>query len=237
MEKYIYESLHTIIVVIRMFVRRRGFRKDEKGVSPIIGTILLVAITVVLAAVIGTFVFGLGTRVKAAPKAQLMLDEAEDQIDDMDGNDTILYISHVSGDSLRCSDIKWIVKDLTNSRTWVLVWDQQNKTFHQLGTNGWSSNSPVIIANASFTASGNPPAWNCSTNASSYNVKTDGMIQIGDTLVLVEGNVNPYTGIAKAGSPSDKDIWNYNNVPAEIEITCVHIPTNAIIYKGTQMVQ
>jgi flagellin-like protein len=56
--------------------------KDEKGVSPIIGTILLVAITVVLAAVIGTFVFGLGTQVEAAPKAQFILKDADDKIND-----------------------------------------------------------------------------------------------------------------------------------------------------------
>jgi flagellin-like protein len=32
--------------------------KDEKGVSPVIGVILMVAITIILAAVIGAFVFG-----------------------------------------------------------------------------------------------------------------------------------------------------------------------------------
>ncbi|MCS7144129.1 MAG: type IV pilin N-terminal domain-containing protein [Archaeoglobaceae archaeon] len=39
-------------------------RRDEKGVSPVIGTILMVAITVILAAVIASFVFGLGGTVK-----------------------------------------------------------------------------------------------------------------------------------------------------------------------------
>ncbi|MDI9642568.1 MAG: type IV pilin N-terminal domain-containing protein [Archaeoglobales archaeon] len=34
-------------------------RKDEKGVSPVIGVILMVAITVILAAVIASFVFGM----------------------------------------------------------------------------------------------------------------------------------------------------------------------------------
>ena len=33
---------------------------DDRGVSPVIGVILMVAITVILAAVIGTFVLGLG---------------------------------------------------------------------------------------------------------------------------------------------------------------------------------
>jgi len=36
---------------------------DDKAVSPVIGVILMVAITVILAAVIGTFVLGLGESV------------------------------------------------------------------------------------------------------------------------------------------------------------------------------
>ena len=43
-------------------------RKDERAVSPVIGVILMVAITVILAAVIATFVFGLGSK---APKSQM----------------------------------------------------------------------------------------------------------------------------------------------------------------------
>jgi|Deesub1362B_J571_1020462.scaffolds.fasta_scaffold22760_2 flagellin-like protein len=39
-------------------------RMDEKGVSPVIGVILMVAITVILAAVIASFVFGMGSSVK-----------------------------------------------------------------------------------------------------------------------------------------------------------------------------
>ena len=39
---------------------RKSVRKDERAVSPVIGVILMVAITVILAAVIGAFVFGMG---------------------------------------------------------------------------------------------------------------------------------------------------------------------------------
>lgn len=34
-------------------------KMNDRGVSPVIGTILMVSITVILAAVIGTFVFGI----------------------------------------------------------------------------------------------------------------------------------------------------------------------------------
>jgi flagellin-like protein len=47
--------------------RYRIFSKDEEAVSPVIGVILMVAITVILAAVIAAFVFGMGGSLKEAP--------------------------------------------------------------------------------------------------------------------------------------------------------------------------
>ena len=47
----------------------------EKGVSPVIGVILMVAITVILAAVIGTFVLNLGGSVSETPQAPLTFDQ------------------------------------------------------------------------------------------------------------------------------------------------------------------
>ena len=43
--------------------------RDDRAVSPVIGVILMVAITVILAAVIGTFVLQLGDDVQANPQA------------------------------------------------------------------------------------------------------------------------------------------------------------------------
>ena len=40
--------------------KKGSFKKGEDAVSPVIGVILMVAITVILAAVIGAFVFGMG---------------------------------------------------------------------------------------------------------------------------------------------------------------------------------
>ncbi len=57
----------------------RILRKDERAVSPVIGVILMVAITVILAAVIATFVFGLGSK---APKSQMPPSLKIDRIND-----------------------------------------------------------------------------------------------------------------------------------------------------------
>ena len=44
-------------------IKTGSFKKGEDAVSPVIGVILMVAITVILAAVIGAFVFGMGSGV------------------------------------------------------------------------------------------------------------------------------------------------------------------------------
>ena len=49
---------------------------DDRAVSPVIGVILMVAITVILAAVIGTFVLGLGDQLgDTAPQASFTVED------------------------------------------------------------------------------------------------------------------------------------------------------------------
>ncbi|WP_411964180.1 type IV pilin [Haloferax sp. YSMS24] len=64
---------------------------EDRAVSPVIGVILMVAITVILAAVIGTFVLGLGDQVsETAPQASFSFD--------YDGSE--LTITHESGEEI-----------------------------------------------------------------------------------------------------------------------------------------
>ena len=66
----------------------------DDAVSPVVGVILMVAVTVILAAVIGTFVLDLGNNVQENPQAGVTFDQAFSQSVDTndDGNeDTDLY--------------------------------------------------------------------------------------------------------------------------------------------------
>ncbi|AUV83333.1 type IV pilin [Salinigranum rubrum] len=70
---------------------------EDRAVSPVIGVILMVAITVILAAVIGTFVLGLGDQVsESAPQAQFTFD--------FDGADYV-NITHDGGDAIDAEDL------------------------------------------------------------------------------------------------------------------------------------
>ena len=72
----------------------------NKGVSPVVGTILLIAITVALAAVVATLVSGLGGR-GAPPNALLAVSAKENG-----ENAYHLTISHEGGDDLAVKDLQ-----------------------------------------------------------------------------------------------------------------------------------
>ncbi len=99
--------------------------KDEKGVSPVIGVILMVAITVILAAVIASFVFGMGTKTSVAPQVQLMVEDADDAISG--GNEDLFKVTHYGGDDLKLDEIRLQVLNATESIT--LVWNGSSFKF------------------------------------------------------------------------------------------------------------
>jgi flagellin-like protein len=84
---------------------------DDRAVSPVIGVILMVAITVILAAVIGTFVLGLGDQVQNdTPRASFGFDVGS-------ANASGAYnvtITHESGDTISGSDLNVTVNGSTS---------------------------------------------------------------------------------------------------------------------------
>ena len=73
---------------------------DERAVSPVIGVILMVAITVILAAVIGAFVLGLGGETQETPQASLNF-----QIVGEDA-DQVVEVEHRGGDSFDVTSVE-----------------------------------------------------------------------------------------------------------------------------------
>jgi archaeal type IV pilus assembly protein PilA len=93
-----------------------AFNRNEEAISPIIGTVLMVAITVIIAAMIGTFVFGvpqniqktkfMGTSIQVERTQGAVLlsyhggpdDESLTSISITAPNGTIWYTSNANGD-------------------------------------------------------------------------------------------------------------------------------------------
>ncbi|WP_277543500.1 type IV pilin N-terminal domain-containing protein [Haloarcula laminariae] len=78
---------------------------DDDAVSPVIGVILMVAITVILAAVIATFVLGLGDSLgNQAPQATW--DISTDNLGDGNADNDRVIVTHEGGDSVDQTNIQ-----------------------------------------------------------------------------------------------------------------------------------
>jgi flagellin-like protein len=84
-------------------MRIRNLLKEDDAVSPVIGVILMVAITVILAAVIASFVLGLGDSTdEVQPNASFSFDFQADGGHDGNGGVTI---SHDSGETIEAQEL------------------------------------------------------------------------------------------------------------------------------------
>lgn len=72
---------------------KRTLRKDKQAVSPVIGVIMMIAITVVISAVIAAFAFGIIGGVQRAPNAAMVIEDARK------GSESITVIHH-GGDAV-----------------------------------------------------------------------------------------------------------------------------------------
>ena len=85
--------------------------RDDSAVSPVIGVILMVAITVILAAVIGTFVLGLGDQVQdTSPQTSFTFD-----YDSAAGE---LTVTHSGGDAIEEQNLRIVAGDGSPDTVW-----------------------------------------------------------------------------------------------------------------------
>jgi flagellin-like protein len=109
--------------------------KNDEAVSPVIGTILMVAITVILAAVIAAFVLGMGTPQKA-PQAQLRF-----TADTTNG----FKISHEGGDSLVTTEEKITIKYANNDTALI---GYNGEYLNVFISNGGTGNNSITAGNS-----------------------------------------------------------------------------------------
>ncbi|MFB6236378.1 MAG: type IV pilin [Halopenitus sp.] len=114
--------------------------EDDRAVSPVIGVILMVAITVILAAVIGTFVLGLGDSLsQQSPQATYEWSQNASGSSN-DGNITVT-LEHTGGDTINNDSVTFNY-DVSNSEPTVTPDD-------------WASSSDGIVAGDEVTFGSN----------------------------------------------------------------------------------
>ena len=148
-------------------MRLKEFFTDDDAVSPVIGVILMVAITVILAAVIGTFVLNLGQGInQSAPQASFGFD--------YDTGDNNVTITHETGDSIEAA--------------------QLNTTGHANGPTEWTNNSVSDLSDGDTVSAGTSAEFNNNGNWSGETVRVVWTSQNGETSATLSQSTAPNDG-------------------------------------------
>jgi flagellin-like protein len=144
---------------------------DDDAVSPVIGVILMVAITVILAAVIGTFVLGLGGNVNQTPQASFTFEFTADASTGGSTSGDYINITHDGGDTLQASNLEVVGGGQS-------LWD---------GSSGYVSN--VGTGDGSATWSGDVTAGNA-INIAETDESSNDFFNSGDTVRVTWSSPN-----------------------------------------------
>lgn len=148
--------------------------KNEEGVSPVIGVILMVAITVVLAAAIGVFLTGMGDNLEENSTSGVSVQQVSDGIEVswIDSQNSSKIVILRNGDEIgtlsTVGGTKTVAVNEGDTVTVIGVTEDGNETVLSTSTSSKSLGDTSITAMASF----NPPAEGVTVKAldSSGNV-------------------------------------------------------------------
>ncbi len=187
-----------------MISKLKAVLDDDRGVSPVIGVILMVAITVILAAVIGTFVLGLGDSLQTTPQNSLSMSDAGDTYSndgtETDANEAAFVISHSNGDSVAMDELRIVIRDSSGA------------SVASLSGGTWTSSATNDGLQVSVNSTG-PGSF-----ASDYE------LSVGDTLTIEQ------TG---DGADTVGDSGNSLTPGEEYTIQVIHIPSESTIGEET----
>jgi len=90
-----------------------NWKQDERAVSPVIGVILMVAVTVILAAVVSMLVLGMGGNVESHPQASFSFDYSSGDV---------VTITHDGGDTLDAARVNVTYTNATTENSVSETW-------------------------------------------------------------------------------------------------------------------
>lgn len=235
-------------------------KKSDDAVSPVIGVMLMLVITVVVAGVIAAFGTGMVGETESAPNVVLDVnilsnfDVASEENYGLVGPD--FQIRHVAGDPLDTDEIEI-----------QIAWTDQHGTFHDstysaagfaatkgsvAGTDGAGGEreQPMYMKVENVQALVNSE-YKYNSNGHDYYfgdvVLTPGLRITATTDFLVRGESNkgsPFMDVIfndgtviTTNSVDEPGIMEFLPVGTPVEITILHIPSNTIIYEKEVIVQ
>lgn len=224
-------------------------KKSDDAVSPVVGVMLMIVITVVIAGVIAAFGTGMVGNVESAPNVILDV-KIISNFESLDRNDQPGMLSgpdfqivHVSGDPLDTGDIEiqmdWIASDGAHHSTYSAA---ENKARGNIALMCVKTDVPYLGYDYEYLSGADRynfgdvilnPGFRLFAHSDGLDRVTNGGKNIGSPWMDKIFN----NGKDMGGSATNKGVMQYLSPGTPVEITILHIPSNTIIYEKEVVVQ
>ena len=194
--------------------------------SPVVGVMLMLVVTIIIAAVVSAFAGGMGSGTQKAPQASIDVRIKTSMDDTMGGTNTVMTFTELSGDPLPTKDLAIVTYYKNNNGT--VYKNKQTATSLATDLYGYGSTTRVPFINDMRSGlSGNNPV----KDFGNYTWKTGDILSTGNTagtahLLAINSTTTPYT-------ISDSNFGSGSIVDVKI----LHVPSGQYIFSKEVSVQ
>ncbi|MDD1686696.1 type IV pilin N-terminal domain-containing protein [Methanoregula sp.] len=205
---------------------------SEHAVSPVVGVMLMLVVTIIIAAVVSAFAGGLGSGTKATPSAAMDVKIVTGADDGMGGTTTKILFEMLSGDAIPTKDLS-IVTYFTNETGGVYKTSHtaSSTAFDLYGYGTGYTRLPYLNdAVAVGIAGDNPKA-----DFGNYTASTGDIMAVGSTRQVADFLGLPWTaGTWPAPDTIDDPSFKTGAV---VDIKVLHVPSNKYIFNKEVVVK
>jgi len=201
-------------------------KRNEHAVSPVVGVMLMLVVTIIITAVVSAFAGGLGGSQQKAPQASIDVQIKTAADDTMSGTNTIMTFTELSGDPIQTKDLA-IVTYYTN-KTGVVYKNKQTAKSAGVDLDGYGSLTRVPFMNdMRYGYSGDNP----DVDFGNFSWKSGDVLSTGTTagtaaLLAINSTSTPYTIIDPDFGPG-----------SVVDVKILHVPSGQFILEKEVSVQ
>jgi len=200
---------------------------QEHAVSPVVGVMLMLVVTIIIAAVVSAFAGGMGSGAQKAPQASIEVKINTAADDTMGGSDTIMTFTELSGDPIPTKDLA-IITYYQNKEGRVYK-NRQTASSPAVDLYGNTKNTRIpFINDMRLGYSGNNP----DKDFGNFTWSSGDVLSTGNTagsayLLAVNSSTTPYTILDESG-------FGPGSI---VDVKILHVPSGQYIFDKEVVVQ
>jgi archaeal type IV pilus assembly protein PilA len=200
---------------------------QEHAVSPVVGVMLMLVVTIIIAAVVSAFAGGLSSGTQKAPQASIDVKIKTGMDDTMGGTNTVMTFTELSGDPIQTKDLAIVT--YYKNKAGTVYKNKQTATSLATSLYGGSATTRVpFINDMRYGLSGNNPV----KDFGNFTWKSGDMLSTGTTagtaaLLAINSTTTPYT-------ISDDSDFGAGSI---VDVKILHVPSGQYIFNKEVTVQ